>query len=88
MAIYVLNGPFFDNYGSKLSYSGQHFGPSVGCYCLHSALIINNDTVGDCVKLSLTCGVASMKVKGQGHLKTKVNVTKNYEKAFFAQFLC
>ena len=43
MAIFVSNGPVFDNYGSKLSYSGQHFGPSVGCYCFHSALISNSE---------------------------------------------
>ena len=49
MAIFVSNGPVFDNYGSKLSYSGQHFGPSVGCYCFHSAIISNKDTVSDCV---------------------------------------
>ena len=27
--------------------------------------------------------MATVKVKGQDHLKTKVKVTKNYEKAFF-----
>ena len=46
-----LEWTFFDNYGSKLSYSGQHFGPIVGGYCFHSGLIIHNDTVSDCVKL-------------------------------------
>ena len=51
MAIFVLNGPYFYNYGPKLSYSGQHFGPSGGCYCFHSALISHNDTVSNCVKL-------------------------------------
>ena len=40
MAIYASNGPFFDNYGSKLSYSGQHFVPSVGYYCFHSIMIL------------------------------------------------
>ena len=30
MAIFVSNGPVFYNYGSKLSKSGQNFGPSVG----------------------------------------------------------
>ena len=49
MEIFVSIGPVFDNYGSKLSYSGQHFGPSVGCCCFHSALISNKDTVSDCV---------------------------------------
>ena len=41
---------FFDNYGSKLSNWGQHFGPSVGCYCFHSVLISHKDTVSDCVQ--------------------------------------
>ena len=27
--------------------------------------------------------MATVKVKGQGHLKTKVKVTKNYENSFF-----
>ena len=37
--------------------------------------------------ISLTCGVATVKVKGQGHLKMKVKVTKNYEKSqFFLNF--
>ena len=27
--------------------------------------------------------MATVKVKGQGHLKTKVKVTKNYEKSLF-----
>ena len=49
MAIFVSNGPVFDNYGSKLSVSGQHFGPNVGCYCFHSALMSHKDTVTDCV---------------------------------------
>ena len=51
MAIFVSNGPvFFDNYGTKLSNLGQHFGPSVGCYCFHSAFISHKDTVSDCVQ--------------------------------------
>ena len=43
MTIFVSNGPVFDNDGSKLGYSGQHFGLSVGCYCFHSALISHKD---------------------------------------------
>ena len=33
---------------------------------------------------ALPCGVATVKVNGQGHLKTKVLVTKNYENGFLA----
>ena len=76
---------FFDNYGSKLSNSGQHFGPSVGCYCVHSALISHKDTVSDCVQ-QFHLLVATVKVKGQGHLKMKVKVTLNYKNIIFAQF--
>ena len=62
MVIFVSNGPFFDNYGSKLSNSGQNFGPTVGCYCFHSALISHKDIVSDCMcsPISLTCGVATV----------------------------
>ena len=31
---------FFYNYGSKLSNFGQHFGPSVGCYCFTQCLSV------------------------------------------------
>ena len=53
MAIFVSNGPVFDNYGSPIL---------------------------------LTCGMATVKIKGHCHLKTKVKITKNYENSFFAQF--
>ena len=90
MAIFVTNGPVFDNYGSRFSNSGQHFGPSVGCYCVYSALNSHKDTVSDCVlcsPISLTCCVATGKVKGQGHPKTKVKVTKKTMKnAFWLNF--
>ena len=68
MAIFVSNGPVFDNYGSKLSYSGQHFGPSVGCYCFHSALISNKDTVSDYSEGQRS---RSSKNEGQGHKKLR-----------------
>ena len=50
MAIFSRMDLFFDNYGSKLSNSGQYFGPSVGCYCFYSALFSDKDTVSDCVQ--------------------------------------
>ena len=66
MTVFVSNGPVFDNYASQLSYSGQHFGPSVGYYCFHSALISHKDTVNDCFhQNSLTCCMATVKVKGK-----------------------
>ena len=65
---------FFDNYGSKLSNSGQHFGPSVGCYCVHSALI--QSVTVFCSAISLTCGMATK-------LKMKVKVTLNYKNIKF-----
>ena len=50
MASFVSNGPVFGQLWVKLSKSGQHFGPSVGCYCFHSGLISHKDAVSDCVQ--------------------------------------